>query len=258
MYKTHGNNNRYDDTKNHTVQGRNNYIDPQADNVIIQGDNNRVIGPVKNVCLLATSDVIVNANDVLYRNGILQTMINDDYRILGYHKDRTFDGNGDLITVKYWRDYDPDTQVYSDLAVQENRIYTRDTSTGLLIDRNFSAIWYDEEGEISGAKSNVMKYYTAKEGFENNKRSRQNLIDTASLYFFDKLIENDPDTAFDNKNDFESLTELAQAQYVKGTLDPLLTIIVNSTDNTKPEYRAYMTVEMQTTLLLILDVDYTV
>lgn len=181
---------------------------------------------------------------------------NINYNILGLHKVEHFDGNGDKHRVEYFLNYDEVNEQFIDLAILEERVYTRDANTGLLSLRLMTITWYDTEGVIGIQKIDIPKRYSAKKGFTANKRARQNLIDNASMYLYSQLLVNDPLTADANVDDYEGLTNAAQSKYINSNTTPLLEVITNSTDNTKPEYRAYITEAMRDTLLGILNVSY--
>lgn len=179
-----------------------------------------------------------------------------DFNILGLHKKEYFDSFGDLIKIELYQTYDEPSGTHIDLAVVENRVYTRSASTGLITKREITITWYYENGEIGNVVESRTKYYSAKKGFRANKRARKNIIDQASMYLFQQLMSNDPTTADVNVDDFESLTDSASSKYIKSNMDPLLTIITNSTDNTKPEYRDYISEAMRDVLLTILTISY--
>lgn len=179
-----------------------------------------------------------------------------DFRLLGLHKKEYFDEYGDLSKIEYYTAYDLPTDTFSELAIVENRIYTRDINTGLLVQRVNTIDWYDIDGAIIQNKNNLTKYYSAQKGFVANKRARQNLIDKSSLYLYSSLIANDGTNAITNVDDYSELTNEAERNYIKGTIDPLLLIITNSVDNTKPEYRTYITATIKATLLFLLDINF--
>jgi len=179
-----------------------------------------------------------------------------DFNILGLHKKEYFDSFGDLIKIELYQTYDEPSETHIDLAVVEDRIYTRSATTGLITKREITITWYYENGEVGSVVESRCKYYSAKKGFRANKRARKNIIDQASMYLFQQLMSNDPTTADVNVDDFESLTDSAASKYIKSNMQPLLTIITNSTDNTKPEYRTYITEAMRDVLLTILTISY--
>lgn len=184
---------------------------------------------------------------------------NENYNLFGLHKKEYFDSKGDLITLELYKDYDEETQTHTNLAIKENRTYTRDVNTGLLIKRVTQIIWYNVDGEECKTKTNINKYFSPKKGFVANKRARQNLIDNASMYLYSQLMTNnagDKTQTDIEVDDFESLTDAAQSKYIKSNTLPLLDIVTNSIDNTKDEYRVYITEAMQTVLLSILNINY--
>lgn len=182
-----------------------------------------------------------------------------NYNLLGLHKKEYFDSNGDLNRLEMYTHYDQETDIYTGLAILEERVYSRDASTGLLKTRATSLTWYDVDGNINATKTNQTKYFSAKKGFVANKRARQNLVDNASMYLYKELMianlgdKNVTDLQID---DFEGLTDSAQSKYVKSNTTPLITILENSTDNTKDEYRDYITPSVKAVLLSILNVSY--
>ena len=160
-----------------------------------------------------------------------------DYNLLGYQKQEVFDTKGDLTTVNYYQNFDGVT--YSDLKVKEESIYTRDVTTGLLIERDTTITWYLDEVE-SGTKT-TKKYYTATKGFVNNKRARQNLIDKASMYLFFQIGKTDARIFWGLMKGFvddyvatgdlalvtaiNDSTELYMTGVIKATLDAILNVV---------------------------------
>ena len=179
-----------------------------------------------------------------------------NFGLYGLHKRETIDSKGDTIRVEYFKDYDPGTTTFSNIAVDENRTYSRDVNTGLAISKVTDIDWYDDEGNIQAQKQSITKYYTLEKGFRINKRARKALIDQASMYLFGVLIGNNPLTAEANVDDFQDLTDSAVSKYIKSNMQPLLDIITNSTEAAEPEFRAYMTADIRDGLLTILNVSY--
>jgi len=179
-----------------------------------------------------------------------------DFNILGLHKKEYFDSLGDLIKIELYQTYDEPSETHIDLAVVEDRVYTRSATTGLITKREITITWYYENGEVGSVVTSRVKYYSSKKGFVANKRARGNIIDQASMYLFAQLMANDPLTAHANVDDFEDLTDSAASKYIKSNTQPLMNIITNSTDNTKPEYRTYITEAMRDVLLTILTINY--
>ena len=161
-----------------------------------------------------------------------------DYNLLGYQKDSIFDIKGDLVEVNYYQNFDG--IVYSDLKIKEQRTYTRDLSTGILLKRDSVITWY-LDGIEAGIKT-TEKYYTTTKGFVSNKRARQNLIDKASMYLFSQIGKTDSRL-------FWGITKGFVDDYV-ATGDLALVQAIN--DSTE----LYMTVVIKAALDVILNVTY--
>ena len=182
-----------------------------------------------------------------------------DYNLFGLHKKEYFDTKGDLNKIELYTDYDDINDVYSGLAIKEDRIYLRDATSGILKTRTTTINWYDVDGGVNETKENITKYYSAKKGFVANKRARRNLIDNASMFLYASLMQNNLGDAAQSEievEDFEDLTNLAQSKYINSNTNPLITIITESVDVNSDNYRSYITTAMKDTLLSILDVSY--
>lgn len=164
---------------------------------------------------------------------------NIPYDIQGYHKYLTFDNKGDLTGVDYYQGYDPETEDFSNLKVKETRTYTRAAST-LLEKRDMLIEWYG--GTQVVATKETVKYYTPELGYKANKRARQNLIDTASMYLLSTVGQTDAENFLDG-------VATAISTYVDGHIQPLLTLISDSAE-------AYMTATVKANLDGILNVAY--
>lgn len=176
--------------------------------------------------------------------------------IHGLHKKEYFNTDGDLYLVEFYSDYNTETDTFFNLAIKEDRSYERSESTGLLSTRTTTITWYDIDGGVLEKKTGILKYYSSKKGFSANKRARQNIIDQASMYLYSQLLANDSVSADANVDDFEGLTNSAQSKYINSNTKDLIDIITESTDNTNPNYRVYITVAMQSVLLNILNINY--
>lgn len=160
-----------------------------------------------------------------------------DYRILGLHKNEVFDSKGDLVLIEYYTGYDGDTDTFSGLAVREERVYTRDTTTGLLTKRETSINWYDSTGTIGTSRNQINKYYTAVKGFESNKKARQNLLNNASMYLLSQVgIDNAK--AFwktlgpDDVNDYKNIGDLNIVTSISNSVEPYMTPTIKATLDT--------------------------
>lgn len=165
---------------------------------------------------------------------------NIDYRLNGYHKKETFDTKGDLVILQYYADYDEQSEVYSNLKVQENRTYERDGVTTLLNKRTISIKWYSNAKEV--ASKTIIKYYSKTEGYQANKRSRTNLIDTASMYLVSQV-------GLDNAKSYLANVSADISTYIDGNITILIATIQSSSE-------PYLTEEIKGTLVTILNVPY--
>lgn len=163
---------------------------------------------------------------------------NIDYRIQGYHKKETFDTNGDLISVEYYRNYDGVT--YSNLKVKETRTYTRDVTFGLMTKRDMTIDFYDGDDIIYTKITE--KYFDSKKGYDGNKKARTNIVDNASMYLLSQI------GLVDGKA-FLRIVKSEITGYIHGDEQPLLNAISNSTET-------YMTGTIKATLDVILNVTY--
>lgn len=157
---------------------------------------------------------------------------NIDYRIQGYHQEMTFDTKGDLVTVKYYEQYDGVT--YANLKVQETRVYTRDADTGLLIKRDMTIEWFDNAGNKRDEKT-TEKYYDAQKGYSSNIRARKNLVNKGSMYLYADL-QSEFGAAQGETNAKEFLRDIKSeiVNYERGDIQELLDAVQGST-------RGYMT-----------------
>ena len=103
------------------------------------------------------------------------TFINFNH--LGLYKKQFFDTKGDLVKNEFYKSYDSVNDIYTDLAIKEERTYSRDNVTGLPQTRVTNVIWYAEDGSIMQERMGITKYYTAEKGFRANKTARKNLLD---------------------------------------------------------------------------------
>lgn len=206
---------------------------------------------------LETEDIILNNNNT----GSIEVLlsIHLDFRLFGYHKKEYFDSYGDLHKIEYYKNYDIVNDVYTNLVIKEDRVYSRSSTSGLLETRATTITWYNIEGDVNTTKENITKYYSAKKGFVANKRARRNLIDNASMFLYASLMQNNSGDAAQSEievEDFEDLTNLAQSKYINSNTNPLITIITESADVNTDNYRSYITVAMRDSLLSILNISY--
>jgi hypothetical protein len=181
-------------------------------------------------------------------------LLDNDYRLVGYHKKETFDSKGDLILLEFFNSYNDEESAFKNLMIKETRVYERNLNTSLPVKRTTNITWYNDEGDVVLSKVDVIKIYSNKKGFVANKRARRNIIDNASMYFYGQLMNNDYSTSQANADDFEDLTNSESSKYIKGNIQPLISSVTNSTDESKSEYREYMTLGMRDEIINIINI----
>jgi len=116
-----------------------------------------------------------------------------DYRILGYFKENSYDNKGDLTAVDFYKNYDEATKVFSNLKVKETRTCTRDAVSGLPTKRSTLIEWF--VGASVEATKTIERIYDAQEGYGLNINSRKKLLRDGSLYLFSQLAQTSADIA---------------------------------------------------------------
>jgi hypothetical protein len=176
--------------------------------------------------------------------------------ILGLHVKEIRDANGDIVTKEYYGSYDQGTDTYSDLQVKESRAYTR-SATGIPTKKDTTYQYYDMNGNIGMTSNIVEKYYSSMNGFKHNKKSREALVEQASMFLYSELITEFGLTDADVKiDDFQTYTDAEVSMYIKSNIQPLLDKITNAADNTHADYRTYMSAARRDTILSILNITY--
>lgn len=100
-----------------------------------------------------------------------------DYDILGLFKKQTF-VKGDLILVEYFLNYNEVTNVYSGLAIKEERTYYRvDTR---LRKREMTISWYMSDGTVAFSKFNT-KFYSVLDSGQYGIDRRRNIIEEIKI-----------------------------------------------------------------------------
>lgn len=165
-------------------------------------------------------------------NGAMESPMNLDYDIMGFHKKRTIT-KGELLSVEYYRNFDGTT--YSDLVVKEERVYTRN-AMGLVMYRSMIISWYFEDGTVGEVK-NTTKFYSPQESIDEGMNRRGNMIADGKLYILGTV-------GLANGQDFlVSLTGEVNL-FVNGATQPLRDAITAST-------KTYITQTMKDTLQVI-------
>lgn len=140
-----------------------------------------------------------------------------DYDIIGLHKKRTITF-GELVTVQYYNNYDGTT--YSDLVVEETRVYNRDAN-GLAQTRDLTIKWY-YKNDVVGLIKPTTKYYSPAESIEEGINRRSNIIAQAKIYTLGAVGQAN---AFDLLSTVKNEIQL----FLDGYTDPLRNAINVST-----------------------------
>jgi len=164
-----------------------------------------------------------------------------DFDIRGYHKERIIT-SGELRTVNYYREYIPETQVYNDLIVKEERLYTRD-NVGIVQYRTLTITWYMEDDSIGLVKTGTPKYYSYEEAIQEGIDRRNNMISLAKTTLLRelKLIVGEP-TNQSYAFDFLLGVSTQMNYFREGYTQPLRDAVANST-------KAYLTQDIKTKVI---------
>jgi len=140
-----------------------------------------------------------------------------DYNIFGLHKKKTI-VQGELQSIEYYKSYDGVT--YSDLVVDEQRVYTRD-AWGLVLYRTQTSTWYLEDNSV-GCTKVVIKYYNPQETMEEFTMRMSNLMSEAKLYVASQV-------GLPDALDFMTSLNTEISLYIQGEHTALLNAITAST-----------------------------
>lgn len=183
---------------------------------------------------------------------------NIDYDLKGLHKKRIFN-LGELRVIEYYKNFDLNTQTYSDLVVKETRKYLRDTSTGLCYSRLISIYWYLTNNEIGYSIINRPKYYSFAESRAEIRERRNNLVSDAEAYVLYILSMNFTSQEVMTKS-VALLTAIKQVKdlYLEGVAEPIINL-VSSTNNIIDDLFIDSTLisQVKTTLLSIFTYNFT-
>ncbi len=108
-----------------------------------------------------------------------------DFRILGLKKEAVYD-KGLYPTVRYWGDYDPSTDTFSDLVVELYRVYHIRPSTKYFISRDLTITWFKEDGSAGDTKSSVRHYKPYQANVKAEKR-RKSIINHVKNILVDAI-----------------------------------------------------------------------
>jgi hypothetical protein len=115
-------------------------------------------------------------------NGSTQDPRNLDYDIFGLMKKRTI-VKGELVKVEYFRNFE--NNEYSDLVVEENRTFVRD-SIGIIQSRDILIKWFLEDDTV-GCTKEWTKYYNSDEAIQEGIDRRKNMISVAKTTLLREL-----------------------------------------------------------------------
>ncbi len=148
----------------------------------------------------------------------------------GLFEKGVIDSKGDVTLLEMYKDYDEETEEFSNLAVKETRTYYRN-SVGIVTKRLIVIKWYRENGCIASRDKEFTKFFNAVEGLIQNQKSRTNLTNQAGLWVTGDLIAEYGAEAGETKAQefLESITE--QAVIYKNAIDiaPLVAAVNNTT-----------------------------
>lgn len=94
------------------------------------------------------------------------------------HPKRTFI-KGELTKVEFYSSYDPGTETFDDLVVQEDYVYIREN--GFVSSRELTITWVLADGTLSPNTKTRIKYYDQGAALAEGKRRRKNLINNLSI-----------------------------------------------------------------------------
>ncbi len=169
--------------------------------------------------------------------GTKENPVNLDYNIFGLQKERII-VKGELILTNYHRNYDHQSEQYSDLVLKESRAYTRDLN-GLAVFRIQTTEWFLENDSV-GLTNSTIKYYSQREAIQEGISRRTNMIDEAKTYCINNLGLN---YSFDLLNSLATVINIFKDGYTQ----PLRDSISAST-------KVYLTNNMKTDLVTILTI----
>jgi len=157
-----------------------------------------------------------------------------DYDIMDCVKKRilgTGDHKGELREIEYYKNYNVQTNTFSNLAVKERRRYIRQPITGLVMYRLTDIDWYMSNGSIGVSKNNIMKVYSFNEARIEMQSRRSNIINDVEAYLLYYQSQN-----YGEQGLMNSLTLLASLKpykelYIDSVGQPLLDAINSSNYN---------------------------
>lgn len=113
--------------------------------------------------------------------------INIDYNNIGLFRKSTTDIKGDETIVEYYKNYDEATQTYSNIVVKETKTYYRNQYS--LVYRIDTTIdYYYNDFQTIGYIETKRQQFNSIEGYNINRKSRENLWTKAGMYLYSELL----------------------------------------------------------------------
>ena len=171
-------------------------------------------------------------------------LVNVNYNFLGLHKEEIIDSKGCLTTVNMYRNYDSETETFSDLAVKDEFVYYFNAQD-LVTHRNETITWYREDDSVGATKS-ITKHYNLNDAIKEGVKRRKNLVDKAKAYGL-ATIEGTHESGLPNSYYWFSTMLNEVELYLSGTKkQDLIDFIDDSTES-------YITQTIKDTMTDILD-----
>jgi len=117
-------------------------------------------------------------------NNSFETPESIDYDILGLKKNRII-VKGELVKCEYFNNFNPETNIFSDLVIEETRHYTRNI-LGLVQYRTQITNWILNDNS-TGLTMNFTKYYSPTESIDEGIDRRNNMIGASKVVLLDEL-----------------------------------------------------------------------
>jgi len=156
----------------------------------------------------------------------IEQLTNINFNFRGYFKKRNY-AVGELRSVEYYRNYNPNTDIYDDLIVKEEFRYYRNSVTGecYLEERNIH--WYLNTNEIGYSSMNIKKWYTPEESTKEIETRRSYLIAKSHTFIKEEIakIYNDPTVVINYLVQLLSTVLEAENKYKNGIAEDLIVFL---------------------------------
>ena len=208
------------------------YINTDSGNCYIYFD-----GDLSESEITALNSIVANHDGNIYDFkeqlcGEKQACLN--YNFFGLYKEEVIDAKGNLVEVNMYHDYNPSTQVYSDLAIKDEYVYYFN-ELDLVTHRVETLTWYLTDNSIGYVKV-ITKYYDLNSSIKEGVRRRQNLLDKAKTFGLVNIAGTHA-SGVPNSYYWFSTMQTEVRNYVDGTLkQQLIDFIDNSTESYVTQY----------------------